>query len=517
MLRRAGRSRLLETTLLLVAVALATPTFAQEPAPSGDVPATPGQAPTPGEPTPAPAPPPIVTPFPAPVPVIPQVQPIGPPATVPSAPVRVLPSVGAGLPLGPTFQIQPTISVTGEYTDNFGLTERNKESNFRSTVSPGLLLGINTPVTQGLISYTFSPAYDTATEDFSYFHSLLGQVVWQANPRWRLTLADTLTRSDQPGDADRLGLRQERRTFTSNILSLDSDYLIGRVQTRQSYRLSTFFDDLSGDTVSHVLATSAVLPILRVNSVSAGYEYLISDSEPGSDFDSSTPGGPLIVGESDFSVRGHQFTAGASRELSRFSTVGLRGTYALRTATSDTDTDEDDFRIWSVSLFTAYALPGGLTVDGSLGMTGLTSSGESVGPNFSSSTSISYQFTRALVGVAFDSGFSETFSAGQNFGVVETQGVTGYLSYLFTPSVTGRVSGTYRRNEPTGFGNQSAVSVDTTTWQGTAGLTWRIQRRLSLELTYSYVDQDGGDRGFDSGADGSYTENRVQAAFRVVY
>ena len=65
-----------------------------------------------------------------------------------------------------------------------------------------------------------------------YFHSVLGQVSWQATPRLRFTVADAFTHNDQPPEADSLGLRRERATFTSNAFSLSADYLLDRVATR---------------------------------------------------------------------------------------------------------------------------------------------------------------------------------------------------------------------------------------------------------------------------------------------
>ena len=145
-------------------------------------------------------------------------------------PQRVLTAPALRAPTTARFQLAPTITVSEDYTDNFDLTERNKRSNFRSTVAPGLGLSINTPFVKGLVAYKFAPSYDTATDEVSLFHSLLGQVVWDVTPRWKLTVSDALTRRDQPSEADRLGLRQQRQTFTSNTASIVSDYLLGRTK-----------------------------------------------------------------------------------------------------------------------------------------------------------------------------------------------------------------------------------------------------------------------------------------------
>src|SRR5262245_37061265 len=142
--RRARGMRFLEGALLL-ACAFSTPAFAQAPGtPSGPPlapgqrplpvqplpvqplpvePLPPGTVPTPGEPTkPAETVPPFTTTTPttttpSPVPVIPELQQIGPPATIPSTPQRVLPAA-VGLPAAATFQFQPSVTLSQEYTDN---------------------------------------------------------------------------------------------------------------------------------------------------------------------------------------------------------------------------------------------------------------------------------------------------------------------------------------------------------------------------------------------------------------
>jgi hypothetical protein len=410
------------------------------------------------------------------------------------------------------------VSVSEEYTDNFNLAERNKQSNFRSTVAPGLGLSINSAFVKGLVSYKFAPSFDTATDEVSLFHSLLGQVMWEATPLWKLTLAETLTRSDQPSEADRLGLRQRRQTFTSNTFLLASDYLLGRVATRESYQMSSFSDDTGRETKSHTLALSATAPLYEANSISAGYEYLASNTTGSTLTTSNTTLGTSNVSD----VTGHKFTAGATRQLNTLRSVGITTSYALRTG-------ETDFKLWNASLFTNYELPGRLKLSSILGVSGIsTDSGASVGPNLSTKSTLTYQFARAVVSLAVDKGFSETFAEGENFGVVETEGVAGSLLYPFTPFLTGTVTGTYRRNKPTGIGDTSLGNQQTENWGGTLSFSWRLRPGLLLELSYTYTRQVGSDSnnrqsitgttGNGSiGIDNSYTENRIKAAVNLSF
>ncbi len=525
--------------------------FAQAPAQPGTpgqpgVPAQPGAPGQPGGPvepgTPAepPAPAPIpapraVVPEPQPIPVIPDTQLI-PSSNVPSVPLRVLPAPVAGVSPTARFQLNPSISLTEEYTDNFNLTERNKRSNVRSTVAPGLGLTINGAFVKGLIAYKFAPAYDTATREISLFHSAVGQVVWEATPLWKLTLADAFTRSDEPTEADRLALRQQRQTFTSNTLSLASDYLLSTVATRQSYQMATFSDADGRETKSHTLALSATAPLYVTNSISGGYEYLTS-STTGGTTGSTLNGTTTTLGSvNDFDVTGHKFTAAVSRQINTLRTVGITTSYALRTVTTTTGGDAD-FQIWNASVFMDYVLPGRLKLNTTLGLSGLTSdSGQSLGPNLSTKTSLSYQFARAVVSLGADRGFSETFSEGQDFGVVETEGVTASLTYAFTPSLSAMASGSYRHNKTTGIGNSATTTTtttlntsgneDTTNWGGTVSLTWRILRGLLLDVSYTYTRQLGSDTnqvGTGNTGNGSfgtgnnYTENRVRASLSLTF
>ena len=69
-----------------------------------------------------------------------------------------------------------TLSET--YSDNFRLSSSNKADNFRSMITPGLLLGINTVTTRGTVSANFGAAHDSINrnEDVKYFPSAVVQL-----------------------------------------------------------------------------------------------------------------------------------------------------------------------------------------------------------------------------------------------------------------------------------------------------------------------------------------------------
>ena len=78
--------------------------------------------------------------------------------------------------------LQPSLSLSEEYSDNFDLTKTDRHSNFRTAIAPTLLFSLDSAFTKGIIAYTFTANHDSFQNDMLYFHSVLGQVSWQATP-----------------------------------------------------------------------------------------------------------------------------------------------------------------------------------------------------------------------------------------------------------------------------------------------------------------------------------------------
>src|SRR4029434_9593088 len=120
------------------------------------------------------------------------------------------------------------------------------------------------------------------------------------------------------------------------------------------------------------------------------------------------------------------------------------------------------------------------------------------------STTASYTFARTVISLILEHGFSETFDAGQNFGVVETTGANASLSYAFTPRVSGTMSAYYRKTKSTGIGGGESInggpnvgSNQSDVNEGVGAnvtLTVGLLRWLNLALSYTYTQR------FDNGS-----------------
>jgi hypothetical protein len=429
-----------------------------------------------------------------------------PPPTIPTAPDVALP---LPLPTDPAarptriLDLRPTVTLSEEYTDNFNRSRRDPVSNFRTSLSPGLLVLFERGFLSGQAAYTPTVFHDTAVDDTGVRHNFAGRLAWQVTPRFRLSAADTLVQSDNPVLADRLTLRRGREEFTSNQFTLTGEYSLPLLDTEGSYRLSTFSSDTS-KTTSNILGLSGSKPLGRIHRATLGYEYLDSETIV------KRPDALLFTGATaDSTTTGHQVTGSFSRELTRNTTAGLTATYAVREQRTAGRTT--DFTRWSLSFFNNYVVADRIVLRGSLGVAQLDSDAGRARLVVISNTDFTYYLGAAIFGLRIERGFSETFAEGQNFGVVETSGATGSVTYRFTPLLTGAVSGTYRENKFTGTGGGGQSGRDDTSFGGSANLSYQVLRWLTATMDYSYTETTS------SLPQAGFIENRVRAALTASF
>ena len=400
-----------------------------------------------------------------------------PPATIPSVAVPILGTLGSPGQARATFEYHPGFTLFTTYTDNFFRTEHNRESNLRTGIISDHLLYINGAFTKGSIATSLNFNHDTvAGAEGNFFPSLVGRIEWQATPRLVLSASDSLSRSDDPSRADRLSLRNTRVTFASNVFEADAYYSLDAYSARAYYRLSTFQDDGGDDTLSHTVGVSGSTRLGASSTGTLGYEYI----------DSTTDG---TTGKSV--TRGHSITASLSRQLNPFTSAGVSGGYSYRTQKEPGINDH--FQTLNVSLFNNYVLPGRFVAAANVGYSRIIADDGRTADSFTTSTSLTYLFARAVASIVLDKGFSETFALGQDFGVVETQGVTLTLTYPFTPLIFGSGSVYYRDNKDTQIGGGRS-DFNTDSYGGQVSVSYRLLSWLTLLLEYAYSHEKTADR-----------------------
>jgi hypothetical protein len=378
--------------------------------------------------------------------------------------------------------------VSEMWTDNFNFSSTDKQTDYRTVIGPGANLLINGPTTKGTISGTWGFTYDTAassSDNFNLFPYLNASIVQIFTPRLSATVTDSYTRNNSPYQSNQFGLTTQRQTFTSNQFSLSVNYLIDLISTNVYYRNSYYTTGSSNgsNTTTNILGATASTPIGVFNTVTLGYEHFWSDTSGTSS------------GNNSGQTTGNLFTGTYTRQTGQYSSAGIQGSYQLLSGSGlqsfnqqgSQSSSNNDEHIWNVSLFSTYGLPSGLSASGSLGYSQASGngSGQSNQGGVTSNSYVSYRFGPAFASLGVFSDFQNTGLNGQNFGVVQTQGVNGILSYTFTPLVTGSITASYISNGTTGLGNNSS-SPDSNNWNTSVNLNWQVLRWLVFTAQYSY-------------------------------
>ena len=324
--------------------------------------------------------------------------------------------------------------------------------------------------------------------ELHYFPSAAATFKYVLHPRLSLSLAEAFTRSDEPALANQFGLKTQRSTFDSNQLGVSADWLIDVFATQVYYQSSVFSGQ--SNTASQIAGADVGFPLGKVMALRGGYEFLYSTTTGSTTSD----GGSL-------QTTGHLGWGSIARQISPLRTVGVQGSYSIQLL--------NNTRIWNASVFSALELPGRLSMSGSVGYGVLTAdSGEF--STMTSHTSVSYQLAPAVISLAADSDFSQTFLQGENFGITLTRSYTAAIDYALTPTLHARARGSYSENEFTGVGNTTS-RPDQRTITGSAVLGWQLRPWLKMAIDYTYTRYYTGP-GFLGGT-GTITENR--AAFRL--
>lgn len=397
------------------------------------------------------------------------------------------------IPTGaPRFTFTPSLTLSEEWTDNFFVTERGRTENFRTVLSLGLGLLMNLPNTRGSLSTSLAGAYDTAPDDqnFNFFPSFTGAVQHTFTPRLSLTISDTFRRDDDPLLADPNGLRQERDRFITNTFGISLNWLVDIVQVQIYYRNSLFFADET--TQSHTIGGNASMPVGALNTLTGGYEFTYRNTSGDSEFSSTSD------------AYSNRVYGSLTRSIGTYTQVGVSSSVTWIS-------QDNDSRIYNISLIAAHGLPTGLSVSGSVGYSLFDSdASDSLTHLFSASLAASYRFARGVLSVGFFQDFRQTADEGQDFGIVTTRSVNGSFSYPITPFITGTVHAQYSRSEPVEGGGSRIPSSSILT--AGANLSWQITNWLSMSLAYLYIDRQT-DRSTDIASDSNNTA-RENAAFR---
>lgn len=393
----------------------------------------------------------------------------------------------------------PRISVNEEYTDNVFLTERNKEHDYITTISPGFTAQILGKNSGAEISYDYGYSmYDEYDEYDSSKHSarFSGWVDMAKNTRLEvrdsfLYTEDPLVDSDiaivRAEDPDVLidsTIRKSRRTYYTNSTNINLIHQFGRAD---SFNLGFIHSFLKNDDPDYEDNE-------RYNPY-AGLTYWFAHDW------GMNMRGSYTKGEFDDSDDLDGWY-GSARLIKRFSRQ-LDGFVQYAHTAVEYDGNSEDFQVYNPSAGFIYTISKDTSFSFEMGyaiLDGEDSGNTSAVSGIGSLTKI---FKRGSIHITGSGGYEGSYFGAEGLGVAEFYELAGSVTYQLTRHLSGNVFGSYRDNDYT---ETTDDREDKITRAG-LGLTMQALEWMSLGLNYAY-------RTVDSTLDTEeYDENRV--LFRI--
>ena len=415
-------------------------------------------------------------------------------------------------------QLLMSVSLTEEYSDNFFLSERNQEEEFRTGVDIGTIYRLERG--RGFLSLANSIGinYEVRADQVNLPFVNFALNTGYQFPRLSLSLNESFLRSDDVQDASTTGLRAERQTFLRNSVTPQLRYDLSRTTAVTLAYNNTIvwsqdndgsetdaFDSELGDSFSHSVNGTLQHWFSRNLSGSFGYIFdTITSDESGDRLSHS--------GSADFS---YLLSARTSASL---------GAFGIFTDRSD---GELDSRIYGMTVGLRRQLTPALSLYVAAGPALLEREGRGTRllPNWQIALDGDIPLTRRTnLRISTRQYIDNTAGDIDDAGLVLNQAAVVTLSHALTRNLLASIFGTYSRTElleDTSPGT-STEGEKFSYWNAGARMSYALTRVLLLSVTYRYQQRDSEDTGGQPSDDrfgSNYHENRVMltlsAAFRL--
>jgi hypothetical protein len=388
-----------------------------------------------------------------------------------------------------SYQVEftPSLSLDTQYDDNIYLYNANEESDWITSLSPGIIFNITSQ--KNSLSLNYSPSivrYKERDDNDTTRHLASLSFNQSLSQRLEFNISDTYIKSEDPieGTEGIISVRTTRSTYYRNSAEANIRYNFGSANLFElGYRHSllenddpTIDDGTIEDPYASYLYWFNTKHGLELN---AGYTkadfsrdgalFPDDDSLPEDDYTGLTQGigyryrynpNSTVFMHYDFTNRDfkgdttdyevYEGTLGLEKNISQDVSYNVSAGYFLR----KNDLDESD---------------GGLNAD----------------------ISITKTFNRGSFNISGRSGWDEAYLEAENRGFTKYQSITSSFNYRATENLSNNISVSYRQDK-----DETEISRKSKTVSAGYGWSWSFLRYYSMSLDYTcfvrddYIDTD---------------------------
>lgn len=394
--------------------------------------------------------------------------------------------------------LTPRISVQEQYDDNIDLEPDDEDSDWITSVSPGISLALEGPDTSMNLDYQagFSFYSDDSSRD-STGHQ--GQAAWEqrVSEHLRFHLSDTFVRSEDPiletdGGVE---IRRERGIYYRNSGEASLSYEFRSAdQVTAGYR-NRYLDDTSfrnEDSIGHegfVNLDTWLTPQYGIGLTSHYNRGQFEESD-------------------DFEQYGAGITASYRWEASR----RVYGRYDFLYHDFDeaaAGTQRNDYRVHQGALGISVQLgtPTEISAEAGYYLQDYFNGGQIDGAMFSGRLKTRIQ--RTSLNLAASGGYDEDYFSSENLGSSKYREIIGSADHLLTENLRIFASASYRWEEF--FGADTERDREDEVWRARGGLSFSFWRWFTLSLEGTHTERDSDD------PTAEFMDNRVTLRLTAAY
>jgi hypothetical protein len=385
-------------------------------------------------------------------------------------------------------QLWMSVSLTGEYSDNFFLTDTATEEEY--SLRAGLDTAYRMERGRGFVSLanSLSTVYRINAEEHELPFANLALTMGYNLPRLSLALNESFIRDDDVGQDPSLSLHDGRQTFLRNNLNPQVRYQFSRQTAATlgySYIIVVNEDNLSDITQSHGITIGVQHRFSPVWSGGVGYAFTSTRDDGATDSESGAT----------TDQHSHRFTADAAYAVDRRTraTIQVFSTLAERSgSTPDTNTNGILFGVQRVlSPFITASVAIGPAVF-------MSDDGEErVFVNWQANldgTLPLFYARRASFTLSTEQSVEDTSTAVDDVGYVLRQTVTVALNYQASRRLHTSLFADYTHTElleeGAGSSSDAVAGQEDHYWRAGVRVSYALTRILSLVGTYRYQQRE---------------------------
>jgi hypothetical protein len=420
-----------------------------------------------------------------------------------------------------------SVSLTEDYSDNFFLSERDPEEEFRTGVSIGTVFRKESARSFVSLANTISGYYDVRSDRGNIGFANVALNIGHQLPRLALAVSESFIRSDDVPDATPTGVRSERRTFLRNSVSpqfrydlspvtaVNGAYTYSLVRNADRARDSSepvLIDGrrVEGNSTSHAFTGGLQHWFTQSLSGNMNYTYTTIDSEDTPDTRSHAIGGNL----------GYNIDARTTAIFQSFANIIDR-----QDGAGSQSITERDAQVYGVSFGVRRQLTSLLSAFVAIGPTLVKREDRAkrLFANWQASLDGALPLTRqTTLRLSTQQSINDTAGDIDDVGLVRSQSVALILDHTLTRNMVASLFANYTRSEVLeDLGTDvSTQDRDFDYWSTGATLTYALTRVLSLGVGYRYQHRESSvtsAASSESSLGRNYSENRFTVSLSAAF